>query len=415
MVKVSVVMPVYNGSKFIKRSINSVLEQTLEDVEVICVNDESTDNSLEILEDLQKEHDFIKVINQKNSGSGKARNNGINNANGEYIAFLDVDDIFVDNDALEKMYDSAVNNDADIVSANLVRVSNEDEIEENFNYASKNYMYFSEDCEIQPEEYGIPWAFYKSIFKRSFLNKFNIRFPDLSRGQDPVFLAEILTKVDKVYGVNADLYGYYYNAAGQANDKINTTEKKIDYLNHYKQTFDILDKEGFISVSDAYKNTFITILRIKERENDQEYIDLVFKIFDIDKYFKKDSYPYSYLSKIKPSEETVSDVDIESLLKFKEDLINKTLTNDYFIDFNEIKQYNKDVRAYANNEEFIKLSYAQVYDKYSQEKAQFEEISNDLKLLPEEIQELKKSNEAILNSDAWKHTKFLRDIKHYLK
>lgn len=415
MVKVSIVMPVYNGSDFIKRSINTVLEQTLKDVELICVNDESTDNSLEILEDLQKEYDFIKIINQKNSGSGKARNNGINNATGEYIAFLDVDDIFVDKDALEKMYTTAVNNNADMVSANLVRVSNEDEIEENFNYAQKNYMYFSEDCEIQPEEYGIPWAFYKNIFKRSFLNKFNIRFPNLARGQDPVFLAEILTKVNQVYAVNTDLYGYYYNAAGQANDKINTTEKKIDYLNHYKQTFDILDNEGFTSVSDAYKNTFITILRIKERENDQEYIDLVFKIFDIDKYFEKDSYPYSFLSTIKPSEESVSNEDIESLLKFKDDLIDKTLTNDFFIDFNEIKQYNKDSNEFSNNEEFIKQSYAQVYERYTQEKTQFEEISNDLKLLPEEIQNLKESNEAILKSDAWKHTKFLRDIKHYLK
>ena len=415
MVKISIVMPVYNGSDFIKRSIGSALKQTLEDIEIICVNDESTDNSLEILEELKKEYDFIKIINQKNRGSGKARNNGINNATGEYIAFLDVDDIFVDEDALEKMYNSAVNNDADIVSANLVRVSNEDEIEENFNYAEKNYMYFSEDCEIEPDEYGIPWAFYKNIFKRSFLNKFNIRFPDLSRGQDPVFLAEILTKVDKVYAVNSDLYGYYYNAAGQANDKINTTEKKIDYLNHYKQTFDILDKEGFTSVSDAYKNTFITILRIKERENDQEYINLVFKIFDIDKYFEKDSYPYSYLSKIEPSEESISDDNYESILKFKEDLINKTLTNDLFIDFNEIKQYNNDVIDLLDNEEFIKQSYAQIYEKYVQEKTQFDEISNDIKLLPEEIQDLKEANEAILQSDAWKRTKFLRDIKHYLK
>ena len=172
-------------------------------------------------------------------------------------------------------------------------------------------------------------------------------------------------------------------------------------------TFDILDKEGFTSVSDAYKNTFITILRIKERENDQEYINLVFKIFDIDKYFEKDSYPYSYLSKIEPSEESISDDNYES--------INKTLTNNLFIDLNEIKQYNNDVIDLLDNEEFIKQSYAQIYEKYVQEKTQFDEISNDIKLLPEEIQDLKEANEAILQSDAWKRTKFLRDIKHYLK
>ena len=103
MVKVSIVMPTYNGAEFLKRSIESVSKQTLKDLELICVDDGSTDNSLEVLNNLSNQYDFIKIITQENAGSGSARNNGIKNSVGEYIAFLDADDEFFDDDALERM------------------------------------------------------------------------------------------------------------------------------------------------------------------------------------------------------------------------------------------------------------------------------------------------------------------------
>ena len=80
-------MPVYNASEFLNMSINSLIKQSFNDLELICVDDGSTDNSLEILNKFSSKYDFIKVIRQKNMGSGKARNNGIDNASGDYIAF----------------------------------------------------------------------------------------------------------------------------------------------------------------------------------------------------------------------------------------------------------------------------------------------------------------------------------------
>lgn len=282
MVKISVIMPVYNGEKYLEKTCLNLSKQTLTDIELICVNDGSTDNSLNILEKLADKYDFIKIINQENQGSGVARNNGIENAIGEYIAFLDADDIYVDVDALEKMYEYGSKHDADMVGANQKRVSIDGNLEDNFNYKQKNYTYFSDYGVISPQEYGIPWAFYKNIFKRSFLNKHNITFPNLKRGQDPVFLAEVLTKVNQIYVVCTDLYGYNYALGGGANSKVNDYNKKLDYMNHYKMTFKILDDAHFTEISNSYKKQLITYLKLKNNRNDKELFEIVHKIFEDD-------------------------------------------------------------------------------------------------------------------------------------
>ena len=114
MVKISVIMPVYNSEEFIEIACESLNNQTFKDFELICVNDGSTDNSLKKINELNEKYGFIKVFNQENQGSGEARNNGLDKASGDYVAFLDADDIFIDEDALEKMYQFGIENDADI-------------------------------------------------------------------------------------------------------------------------------------------------------------------------------------------------------------------------------------------------------------------------------------------------------------
>ena len=114
MVKVSIVLPIYNVEKYLPKCLNSLINQTLKDIEIICVNDESMDNSLQILEMYAQNDDRIKIINQPNSGPGVARNNGIHVANGEYIAFCDPDD-WIDENAYEYLYNTAKANKADVV------------------------------------------------------------------------------------------------------------------------------------------------------------------------------------------------------------------------------------------------------------------------------------------------------------
>ena len=114
MAKISVVVPVYNVEKYLKECINSIINQTLEDIEIICVNDGSTDSSLEILNDYAKKDSRIIVINKSNSGYGHTMNMGLNAASGEYIGIIESDD-FADKNMFEDLYKLAKEYDADIV------------------------------------------------------------------------------------------------------------------------------------------------------------------------------------------------------------------------------------------------------------------------------------------------------------
>ena len=101
MVKVSVVIPVYNVEDYLRDCLDSIVNQTLKDIEIICINDGSTDNSLEILEHYKSKDERIKVISQENGGISAARNKGIDLASGDYISFIDSDD-YIDNNFYEK-------------------------------------------------------------------------------------------------------------------------------------------------------------------------------------------------------------------------------------------------------------------------------------------------------------------------
>lgn len=112
--KVSVIIPVYNAAEHLEQCVSSVSAQTLRSIEIICVNDGSPDNSLEILQRLQKQDERIVIISQENGGAGAARNNGLRHAKGEFLSFLDADDFF-EPDMLEKAVEAAETYRADFV------------------------------------------------------------------------------------------------------------------------------------------------------------------------------------------------------------------------------------------------------------------------------------------------------------
>lgn len=111
---VSVIIPVYNAAEFLKDGLNSLLKQTLREIEIICVDDGSTDGSLVILKEFEKTDARIRVIHQENQGAGAARNNGMDVARGKYLAFLDADDFFEKN-MLKAAYDRAEETEAEYV------------------------------------------------------------------------------------------------------------------------------------------------------------------------------------------------------------------------------------------------------------------------------------------------------------
>ncbi len=123
MALISVIIPVYNASAYLKRCLDSVCNQTLLDIEIICVNDCSNDNSLEILNEYRNKYSNLKIIDCKfNGGESKARNIGLDHVTGEYIGFVDNDDE-IDLDFYENLYNKAITTNADIVKGNVIETS----------------------------------------------------------------------------------------------------------------------------------------------------------------------------------------------------------------------------------------------------------------------------------------------------
>lgn len=271
MPKISIIMPVYNDGEYVERAVNSILDQTLDDIEIICVNDGSTDNSLEVLRGLESKYDSIKVISQENKGVAHARNLAMGEATGEYIGFLDADDVFIDKDCFEKMYDVAHTNDANMVTGNIF-IWNPDGSFSDFIYLE----YYTEEKALLPEEYGIPFSFYKCIFKREFLEKNNIIFPILTKGEDPAFLAEVLSKLDKFYAVPTDVYAYYYV---DGSTKYNHYGNFLDQISQYKLVLEHFSEPRFYKRKQEFRGLligFIDMMGVKGAKNVLKAIREVF-------------------------------------------------------------------------------------------------------------------------------------------
>lgn len=279
MTKISIIMPVYNSYDFLDKSIGSIINQSLPEIELICIDDGSTDESMLKLNSYADKYDFIKVVSQNNQGSGNARNHGIDLSNGEYIGFLDADDVFLDEFALEKMYEFAKENDSNIVSANMRFISQEYIVEDNPHYFLGDYCKFNEYEVIESKDYGIPYAFYKNIFNRNFLNEHNIRFPDYISGEDPIFMANALVLAKHVAVVPLYLYGYNHSNGGGVNLKIDRSDKKKVYIQHFKETIDILENGNLNDSADFYKFHLLKYLVFGANyENDElfEYFGNIF-------------------------------------------------------------------------------------------------------------------------------------------
>ena len=169
MIKVSVIVPVYNVDLYLVECLDSIINQTLKEIEIICVDDCSTDNSYMILEEYSKKDSRIKLIKHKeNRGLGPARNTGIENATGEYISFIDSDD-YVSLDFLENLYSTAKKFDLDIsITQNVIE-------NDNSNYRN---LFFSEkelreyDCEYILSSFSLQCFYIRGMnFITHILNK----------------------------------------------------------------------------------------------------------------------------------------------------------------------------------------------------------------------------------------------------
>ena len=310
MVKISVIIPVYNNEKHLGECLDSVSNQTLDDIEIICINDGSTDSSLEILNEYSTDK-RITIITQTNQGSAIARNKGLDIAQGEYIGFLDADDIYINRQSLEIMFDAAKKHDASMISANLKFLTPERNLISNPHYKRGTFHYFKEESLIGPDEYGIPFYFYKNLYKADLIE--DIRFPDLLRGQDPIFLSKVLSKVDEIYGVPIDFYGYMVPLSF---DKLDSYTKKYHYICQYRQCIDILDNSELFKTSDKYMHN---LMRYLNGNVDAEVYDIICEVFD-EKYFEGYKSEYDSFKRSNILNKILEENTQEYFLKAKDEL-----------------------------------------------------------------------------------------------
>lgn len=274
--KISVIVPVYNVEKYIKKCLDSLVNQTLDGVEIIVVNDGSPDNSQKIIDEYTKKYKNVKSYIKENGGLSDARNYGIKKATGEYISFVDSDD-YIRNDMLEIMYNYAIKEDLDVVVCDSINVydnGSEILIKSNNNYSDndvRNYI-------ISPPM-ACTRLFKKTIFDKIQFKK-NIYYEDLE------MTPKVVNITDKIGFVSEGLY-YYVQRDGSIMKQNVFNKKLLNIFDVLKSNKDLLEDKFPEEIEYMYITHLLRTasLRFLNYDNEKEYI---YKIHNIMKeYFPK--------------------------------------------------------------------------------------------------------------------------------
>ena len=247
-VKVSIIVPVYNVAKYLRECMDSLVNQSLEDIEIICVNDGSTDNSLEILEEFAKKDSRVKVFTIENSGISIARNYGMEQATGEYIGFVDSDD-YVNEYMFEKLYISCVQNDLDLAMCKIQLFDNETgEINNDMDYYNlKVFKDMDKDVfnadDTTEFTCNIVVNVYNKLYRSSLLKDNSIEFPANLIFEDEIFFIKTYLLAQRISIVNEFLYYYRLNRAGSLT-YLEKENNYVDMVHIYKKEREIFKELG---------------------------------------------------------------------------------------------------------------------------------------------------------------------------
>lgn len=225
--KVSLIIPVYNVENYLARSLKSAVDQTMKDIEIIVVNDGSTDKSPEIINEFANKYDNIIVINQNNMGLSGARNTGLKNAKADYIAFMDSDD-FIDKKFIETLYNMAIKYNADIAYCNYYMYFPEKDSSQCMPFTSRNAIYSNKTAlkklimDTTLHHYAWNKLYKKSLFSDNKIEFYNIFFEDVAT------IPRLFYYANKVAVTKKALY-YYTKRKGSIINSV-STKKMNDYI-----------------------------------------------------------------------------------------------------------------------------------------------------------------------------------------
>lgn len=277
-------MPVYNVEKYLQECLDSIINQSFKDFEIICVNDGSTDKSLQILEEYAKKDSRFIVMSQQNLGAGEARNTGLKNASGKYVQFLDSDDYFEPN-MLEELYNTAEKFSTDIVVCSAKRIDEDGNIVQNVNPSAHiNFKCCPLNTPFSKDDYpdkifsfynAAPW---NKLYLREMLIKYSLKFQNLSSCNDIGFVRTADASAKRIIVIDKDLIRYRFNRNGsiakiRASNTINFLKAKDfikDFLiknNMYEQL-----KEALIESFKAFARWELSLC------NDEQYAKFITEV-----------------------------------------------------------------------------------------------------------------------------------------
>ncbi len=249
MAKVSVIIPVYNAEKYLSQCISSVANQTMQDIEILAINDGSIDNSLNILDDLSLRYKGkLKVFDKENGGAGSARNVGIENANGEFIKFVDADD-YLKADILDKMYTIAKEYNVSLVRGNYQTIVGPFKMEDKCSWSDikgNQIVNLNENRDyIVTETPGIG----NKLISRELLG--DLRFPEKTKWEDLAIMPVVVASSEKLFHLDEPVYNYRVNMNTTIKDFINKIPNILDVIKCVENIEKQMELRG---LSETYKN-----------------------------------------------------------------------------------------------------------------------------------------------------------------
>lgn len=270
MPKVSIIVPVYNVENYIEKCLESLVKQTLSDIEIIIVNDGSKDNSKKIINNYIKKYpEKIIYLEKENGGLSDARNYGIPYAKGEYIAFLDSDD-YVEKDIYEKMYEIAKNENSSMVECDFY-----------WEYPKKAKkdigIIYNDKHEMIEKVRVVAW---NKLIKTEVLKESNVKFPKGYRYEDIEFTYKLIPYLDKVSFVKEPLIHYTQRENSISNAQNEKTKDIFDILDHvidYYKEKNLYDKYinelEYIYTRYLLCSSLLRMVKIKDKSIREDYLD----------------------------------------------------------------------------------------------------------------------------------------------
>ncbi len=289
MPEISIIIPVYNGEKYIQRCYDSIKNQDFCDYEIIFVDDESTDNSLLLLKKLEEKDPCVKVITQKNKRQGGARNTGLRAASGNYISFIDIDD-YISPDFLSGLYGAIKKFDCDISAASIIRVKSGKKPRTLLKYTKEEaYTDKKEKAQIINGD-GSGRGIWNKLFKKDFLIKNLLLFREYVFYEDCDYCAQAVFLANKIATTDKGNYFYFVNNKSTMRHRFNREKQNDKYIGtKLTAVFELkhgISEDFRIIPKFDWAICGLNLLRVKEKISLTESYEQ-FWLFDFIKIFER--------------------------------------------------------------------------------------------------------------------------------